>query len=165
MAQVRLGLCVCRQVCLSNNVCSDSIRTLTAAVRTDCTRVSACGAHIDYCNALTMATNPNPADVMLYVRTHDPYTTASGDTYMPTFFEPPLSPSTARWVSTPLTTGSKTLILWSGTGYDGSAMALLIGAVAGGHRISLNVSTRTRVLLCCCGYVWSTRGALRCGPH
>jgi hypothetical protein len=59
------------------------------------------------CEPLPLAENKHEADVTLYVRPHDPYSTSfGGDKFVPTFVEPPLSPTTARWMSTNLRNGA-----------------------------------------------------------
>jgi hypothetical protein len=97
------------QECLAANVCSDDIRALTSAIRSECNTRRVCGAVASHprCEPLTLAENTHEADVTLYVRPHDPYSSSlSGDVFVPTFVEPPLSPSTARWMSTNLRNGT-----------------------------------------------------------
>jgi hypothetical protein len=129
------------QECISDKVCSNDIKALTAKLRSQCSDGYHCFDDASYCEPLTLPENMNPADVQLFIRPHDPYTTAVGSegVFRPSVAEPPTSPSTARWMSSPFSVGSKSMILWRGSGYDGRDMALLIGAVAGAHKVTVQL--------------------------
>ncbi len=97
--------CACyyrAQACISQNVCSDDIRQLGVAMRAQCTAARSCGLMATLCEPHALQPKDEPADVTLFVRPHDPYTGASESAYDPAFFDPPVSPSSSRWMSTPL---------------------------------------------------------------
>jgi hypothetical protein len=128
------------QDCLAQNVCSDLIRSLTINLQARCVDSNVCRETVSLCAAQALPANNFTADVRLFVRRHDPYTTAVSGVYTPAFLGPPLSASSAEWQSS-LQVGSKTMAIWSGSvpPIDDSVDALLIGAVAGGQRVLLEL--------------------------
>lgn len=90
------------QDCFAERVCSDTIRTLVQQTQASCRSAGVCGALPTLCDSQPLVPNTNLADVTLYVRTHDPYSSADGQgAYKPSYPEPPTSATNAQWISSP----------------------------------------------------------------
>lgn len=135
-------VCVCLpfQDCLARTICSDAIRNLTQVVKAKCGSSGACGSSSSFCDVQPVVPGNFRADVAVYVRTHNPFTTGSDSSFVPPYANPPVSSAFADWASSRYVIGSKVMALWSGNGFDGSSEALLIGAVVGGQRVILDMS-------------------------
>lgn len=101
-----MWLCNRVQDCFAENVCSDEIRSLAQTIANDCVLAKACKGSkptdVKFCNVQPLVTNNNVADVTLYVRTHNPYSSSNSEgAYVPTYAEPPVSATDAEWVSSP----------------------------------------------------------------